>query len=384
MIPATDPGFTYIGRWPQLTVNSQIIKAAINGGPRIRFAFTGTSLVLNFINNVAYANPEIEYTIDGGAWTRTIAVADINAATSLSAGSHTCEIIAAGIRYTGAKWADARDGICFYGVTLDGGAIISPWPTGFTPKILVVGDSIGEGESLYAGQNAYPPVNDARNSWPYLIGQSLHADVWVHAFGGMSSWGVFDGYLPQIQNAYPYKMSNIVHTDPAFDVIIMEGIQNEYNVVNPGNGTTSSALRINMQILIDRMKADQPNALIYLWTPLVQWPTDGVSHDARVADIIYLASVNNLNVLHLDTLNPLGGVWGPTLNHPNLLNHQLIANYISPLINLPPPPTPPTPPPTTTENVDNVEVFTNGAYVSASLIEVYSGGKWNQGTISIL
>lgn len=330
--PCTDSNVQWIGRWPDRTVNSKATKTAINGGQRFRVGFSGTSLSLNIVVASpvdATGYPYIVYSVDGGAWTTKLCnTSSVSIASGLAAGSHTLDCYVKGVGYDNSKWTTAS-GLNIQDFVTDAGSSLSPFPTGNSKRMLVIGDSIGEGTSMYGDGSSNGGLNtsdmDGRQSWPNQLGRMIGADTWVHAFAGASFHG-YQGNIPPTATNYLYKMSGIGKADPSFDIVIIESVNND----GDGNGVTSTDFRNWYTSLINQLKTDQPGAALYCCTPVSPWaPT-------RKADVIYVANATGCTVVNLTDLAPSGGSWGANNGHPDVTHATQIANYVYTL--LPPPP----------------------------------------------
>ena len=306
---ANDSGITYIGRGTDTMSGGSPIRVAISSGCRIRLRFTGTSLALNFAVWASPTGPNfIEYAVDGGAWIRT----SINGLSTLSLASglpdteHTVEIWSiAGSYY---RW-DTLEGVRVKSFSIDDGRTISPWPTGL-PKMLTLGDSIANGDLVLADGGT-----SGRLSVSNQLAAILGYENWNHAAGGTGFYGTqpANGY-PATQINYLYKSAGVVHSDPVFDVVFIEAIQNDGTANRYAEYTT----------LLSRIIADQPTAKIFCLGLIFPDPQEQTSVQAAAAayGATYLAT-SGWVFSHPEAINQ---------KHPDVQGAATIAAYIKPTV----------------------------------------------------
>jgi hypothetical protein len=329
-ISANSANITRIGRWSNTTVGATPVIANISGGNRIRFRFTGVSVGVTFDTTPSYLDltgdtsgdpvygtvgnpityyPEYEYRIDGGAWVRNTVQTNISVS-GLSTGIHTFELWSAGLNIFCNKW-NTLAGIRVSGITIADLATISPWPT-YLPKMLVIGDSIGEGMlaiygTPYTGNQ--PSTHSGRQDFAGQLSDLIGVELWTHAFGGSAFSNTGPGQIPPTATNYLYKSNGIAKDDPDFLIVMIEATN---------NGSADSA---HLASLISQIKSDQPAATIFVLDKLYPNPASQswVQTTASAAGVQYI--------------DPSAWSYSRTgSSHPDLAGSTSIANYLQPVI----------------------------------------------------
>lgn len=191
---------------------------SINAGAEFRLLFTGTSCTLQFDMTSAGAPlSQISYQVDGtGAWTTVPIAANVVISVPSSTsdyadkGGHLVHVVVKSTSETINRWAVAsQTAVILAGVVLDAGKAISK-PAGAALKGIIYGDSITEGvRTLNATASNDTDRNDARQSWAYIMGKLLGADVGVIGFGrhGFTVTGNPD--VPIFGSSYNFLSSGV-------------------------------------------------------------------------------------------------------------------------------------------------------------------------------
>ena len=316
VIPATSNSLTYIGRWAELSSVDTVAKVAITGGQRLRFSFTGTSLSMQFVVSSHQVKPQISWSVDGGYYNRAAVITpSITLASGLTNTTHTFDCWVEATAWNNLRWT-SHDGIWITSITLDQAASINPWPTNTYGKMLVIGDSIAEGQLVLNDGLGINAANESitsissRDTFHAILGDQLGLEVWTHAFGG-SGFGftMQPGAIPPTHINYPFKMSGIPKTDPKFDIILIEAINND-----------SDDITVQYESLISLLKNDHPNAKILCLGNLLG-PADSsyVQTAASTTGCIYVSPT----------------AWSYShgnQGHPDMAGHVSIANYLATII----------------------------------------------------
>ena len=316
--PADSPNITYIGRWADLTVDNTKVKLAIASGGSFRFKFTGSNVKLSFLPFTVDPNkPEISYSIDNQAPVR-IPLQDELAITGLDATvPHTMIVWVEGVACTlkVKRWT-CKQGVGLRGVELAATGRLSAYPTGNTKKLLILGDSIGEGLLMLGGTvvRNFPQYANARLNFGNQLGTLLHADVWLHCFGGAAiGQNFFD--IPPAPANYPFILQGCPHNDPAFDVVIIEDGHNDA-------GVPADRFIGNYKILIEKVRQANPHAVVFLFPPLKPYAKDKFELVRAVAEETKCVFIDN-STWKVDA---------PNINHPSVKGHTQIAEYLKPII----------------------------------------------------
>lgn len=307
-VPANSSDITYIGRWGDLTVGGSPVKVAISGGLRSRFKFTGTSCSMQFdLTSYTYKS-EISWSIDGGAFTRqAVSLTSITLASGLVSGAHTVDIWVEGTGWNNSRWT-SFDGVRIIGVTLDSGASLTAWPLGAAGRILVIGDSIAEGQlALGSTPLSYEPsLMSGRLAFPAVVAGALNLELWDHAFGGTGFYGTMSsGAIPATNLSYPYKMAGISQSDPHFDIVLIEA----------GSNDGQANIQAAYNSLLTQIIADQPTAKLFCMGLLIG-PTEQ-SHIKAAATAKGCTYIPTSDWVYSK----------PNIGHPDAAGHASIAAY---------------------------------------------------------
>lgn len=345
IIPANSNEVEYIGRWADITRGVTPTKLGICGGCKISFGFTGTSLTMlmdlgePYIGDVCSVDtlsgqqtytpsscasqggtwltqeipfyrepPMLEFSVDGGAWTRVaVDATTISLASLLQDTLHTVEIFIAGVFFKG-RWYH-HSGVMISGYEVDTGSNVSAWKKASSGKMLVIGDSVSEGQVLLGtvGINI-PPNASGRLAFPNVLADRMGLDCWNFSFGGASITGTLEGYVcPPLDIAYDYIAEGIPKNDPQFDIVVIEA----------GSNDGSIDLTANYTNLVTKLKLDQPNATIFCMGRL--YPSGG--------DNAYISAVAAATGTHY--VSTAGWQFSaPYLAHPDQLGSAQIANSL--------------------------------------------------------
>lgn len=239
-----------------------------NPGSYLKLSFTGTSIGLNVDVSPltgggvsAGSYPSIEYSIDGGVWTRYQLVSTdtaISLATGLSAGTHTAEIHVVSTEPSLDRWTTPIEALRITGVTLDNAQTLVP-PTLKPIRVLIFGDSNGEGvECLANGQT--PSHQDAHQAYGPLFGEGFNAEYGVVAYGSQGFDQAGTGNVPALSSAWSYYFSGQSRLTaglltPAPDYILC------------CHGENGGASPTTVTSLIAAWRAAAPNAYLIFCSP---------------------------------------------------------------------------------------------------------------------
>lgn len=158
-------------------------------GAYFKTKFTGSTFgiqiapySLNDSDATDIQQPAIEYSIDGGSWTRYQigkTDRDIVLTSSESAGEHTVEVMYSAVWATLDKWTDPV-GLHIVGLFGESGSTLSP-PTIKPNVAMFYGDSHAEGHEV-SGVGVTIANQNARLAWPKLIADSLNCEYGVAGF----------------------------------------------------------------------------------------------------------------------------------------------------------------------------------------------------------
>lgn len=314
-ISATDSNIQYIGRWATVNLSGVDTKIAISSGTHLRFSFTGTSITLLF-NMYDYSYiPEIEWSIDNSAYSRSDISATMNLVSGLSDTTHTIEIWNSGIGIGDSKWT-TQAGVRLQYIRLDTGKSLSSWNTYRARKMIVIGDSIAEGQ-LVMTADANP---NGRLAFPNLLGEYLKMDVYNVSFGGASLVNTFtDGAIPPAASNYPYIMSGISQNDPSFDIALIEVMNNDSSPISPTAQT-------NYTSLLTQIENNNPGIRIFCMGRIFTEPSD----DANVQLVCESNGGTYISPVGWSYSHPVS----PNMSHPNESGHAAITQYLLPYLRL--------------------------------------------------
>jgi hypothetical protein len=180
-------------------------------GAYLKTKFSGTSFsidvdvsALTGASVLAANYPAIEYSVDGGAWTRTQLASSsttISIATGLSQGIHTVEIIFVGVMWsTNDRWTTPVMALKITGISVDSGKLLYS-PTIKPKRAMFFGDSHSEGYEA-GGVGTTVANQNARLAWPRLLADYLDAEYGVAGFAGQGYTVGGGGSVPNCQSAW--------------------------------------------------------------------------------------------------------------------------------------------------------------------------------------
>lgn len=199
-------------------------------------------------------------------------------------------------------------------------------------KMVFLGDSITVGLGVNAQRGAANEkdndMHDATKSYAFITGEKLNADFSMVAIGGMncstyagdgsSCYNFYNNYSYMRSTKVPYD--NTAETD--VDVYVISLGTNDTNQTNGTYNNSKETLDAYVTALVQRVRADHPNAKI-VWT-YGQLHTDRytVIRDA----VKKLAETdNNLYFFMVKKANTQGGSWHPTAEAQAEHAEELIA-----------------------------------------------------------
>jgi len=317
LFPADHPHITYLGRWADLPAETGRMKLAITSGGGFRFKFTGLSVTLIFQPfTVDKFRPELSYSLDGLPPMR-IPLAPAVTISDLAATEHSLIVWVEGVAVPlhVKRWS-CRQGVGLRSVALAAAGQLAPYPTGHTKKLLIIGDSIGEGLLMLGGTAGtnYPAFANARLNFGNQLGARLHADVWFQCFGGAAIAKPFQDLPPAAAN-YPFILQGVTHTDPAFDAILIEAGHNDYGI-EPARFVDA------YRTLLAIVRQANPTASVFLFPPLQP-------HAPGKFGLVQALAAETKCVF-ID--NSGWKIAMPNDGHPDVAGHTQIADYLAPLI----------------------------------------------------
>ena len=313
----TSPHITYIGRWADLPWGNGRVKLAIASGGSLQFKFTGPSVQLAFVPFTVDPHlPEISYSIDGQPPVR-IPLRDELTLTGLDATEHTFVMWVDGVAcpLNVQRWT-CRQGVGLRSVTLAANEQLAPYPTGNSKRLLIIGDSIGEGLLMLGGTVAenFPKYAQASQNFGNQLGALLQADVWFQCFGGVAISLPFRDVPPAHAN-YPFILEGCAHHDPPFDGILIEAGHNDA-------GVAADRFVADYLTLTTKVRQANPQATVFLFPPLPPYVPEKVELVRSVAaqlPCVFIA-------------NRAWQVTMPNQGHPDLHGHTQLAHYLQPII----------------------------------------------------
>ncbi len=310
---------TFIGRWADISSNDAPAKLTIASGGSFRFKFTGSSVKLVFMPftvDVAALRPEISYVIDGKPPVR-IPLEEELLLSNLEPGEHSLIVWVEGVAVplNVRRWT-CRQGVGLRSVQLAANGRLSAYPSGNSKRLLVIGDSIGEGLLMLGGTAwaNYPKFANGRLNFGNQLGARLRADVWFQCFGGAAIGKGFSDIPPAFDN-YPFIFQGYAQQDPAFDAVIIEAGHNDGSVA-PAHFVES------YKTLIDKVRKANPRAAIFLFPPLKPYAPGKFELVRAVATDKKCVFVDNHD----------WKVDAPNDSHPSLKGHTQIAEYLTPIV----------------------------------------------------
>lgn len=289
-----------------------------NPGAYFKTKFTGTSVKLNVdVSPLSGAGtsagnyPAIQYSIDGGAFTRRQLLSSdtqITLASSLSAGTHTLEVHVVAAWWQADRWNTPVSVVRVTGLELDQSASTVA-PDLFSGRMIIYGDSNSEGyESLAVGVSV--ANQDANQAFPVIMGRAFSCEYGVVGFAGQGYTAGGGGNVPNLQNAWDDYYSGQSRLSgglfsPAPDYIVSAHGQND------GSPRTAVAA------LIPAWRAAAPNAKILICIPANQNCLSTITQGVADADD------ENTHIINFGE-NLLRGSYVHS-NHLNVRGHALFA-----------------------------------------------------------
>jgi len=230
---------------------------------------------------------------------------------------HTMVVWVEGVAFTlNVKRWTCQQGVGLRGVELAATGRLSAYPTGNPKKLLILGDSIGEGLLMLGGTAArnFPQYANARLNFGNQLGALLHADVWFQCFGGAAIGRNFFDVPPAPAN-YPFILQGCPHHDPAFDSVIVEDGHNDA-------GVPADRFIENYKILIAKVRQANPQAVVFLFPPLKPYAPEKFELVRSVAAETKCVFIDN-STWKVDA---------PNVDHPSVKGHTQIAEYLKPII----------------------------------------------------
>lgn len=261
-----------------------------------------------------------DVTVDGST---SEAVRTLPLATGLSKGRHTFEVYRCNEGYCGVASLIA--------VELGG------WMEAYQApkrdlKMVFLGDSITVGLGVNAKRGAADEkdnnMHDATKSYAFITGEKLNADFSMVAIGGMncSTYPGDSSSCYNFYNNYSYMRNPKVTYDNAaetdVDVYVISLGTNDTNQTSGKYNITQETLTAYVTALVQRVRADHPNAKI-VWT-YGQLHTDRASVIKGAVDELAKADPK-LYFFRYKTTNTDGGSWHPSAAAQARQAEELIA-----------------------------------------------------------
>lgn len=265
LVPATDAGISYSGRW---AVENGTDRQTAAAGQGFRFFVSGDWCYLRVrgTGDVASA-PPISIRLDGGDWRRVEAPSGSDHIIRVydgdqTPGTHLVEVIVSAA-WPGDPWSTLRSRFMLQGLSVAPDAVVSPAPYP-ARKVLFLGDSISSGHMilsspLNAGANGR---NEARLSAPSLVSDLMGLDVINVSVAGM-------GFLkPMGQMTALPVLNNTLQGAPWTPPSGIEAV-----VINLGTNDTDTAaypdavLRPAVVEYLQAVRAKLPTARIFMLRP---------------------------------------------------------------------------------------------------------------------
>jgi len=256
-------------------------------GAYIKTQFTGTSFgmevdVSDLVTASVTANeyPAIEYSVDGGSWTRTQLASSsttLQLATGLSDATHTIEIVIVGAYWTGVdRWTTPVMAVKVTGYLVDIGKTCIA-PNIKTNTLLFYGDSHSEGYEAGAAGTTVANQN-ARLAWPRLLGELLNAEYGGAGFAGQGYTGGA-GNVPSMatswddySNSRSRLFSTLLSPPPTY---IISG--------HGDNDTIDISVATVVEALIDAWRIAAPDSFIFLLVPPNLTVATGIANGVTAA-----------------------------------------------------------------------------------------------------
>lgn len=232
-----------------------------NPGAYLKARFTGKSFGLK-VSTVELVKagvprshyPRLIYSIDDGQLVdRQLRPGDTHLplAKGLDAGTHTIEIIFAGVFWNSHdRWLVPVMALVVEGISIDQGATLQP-PFTYPGRMLVYADSHGEGhEAIAATVNV--SNQDASQAFPHLLGRAFKCEVGVVAYAGQ-------GYVKSVDGA------NLPALTATWDHYFKQGSRLVDGRFSPAPDFILTALGTNDAQLPDDQVQDAVKQLLTAW-----------------------------------------------------------------------------------------------------------------------
>lgn len=260
-IPATDPDFTYIGRWGELTTSQGVAMATVNSSSQVMINFTGTQVFGDFdVRHVAFL-AQIEARVDNGPWRLfTIDRSRIRLCQSLTPGTHRLELAVKDVDERGDRWFPPfASAVVFQGLELQPRAAISQVAQPQSPAVAFFGDSITQGVRV-AGMQIGVAGSNALESYAWLAGQALHTRHYQVAFGRQGVIRAGNGRVPPATLSFGWNFAGSPAREPAPDFLVLN--QGTNDAIFPGREYLQALLGYLREI-----RAYYPHTVIFVLRP---------------------------------------------------------------------------------------------------------------------
>lgn len=254
-------------------------------GAYIKTRFTGTTFAMEvdvaaLTGVTANQYPAIEYSVNGGSWTRIQLASSsttLQLATGLSDATHTIEIVMVGAYWTGVdRWTTPVMAIKVTGYVVDIGKTCLA-PSVKANSLLVFSDSHGEGYEA-GGAGTTVANQNARLAWPRLLANLLDAEYGAVCFAGQGYTGGA-GNVPSMatswddySNARSRLFSSLLSPAPTY---IISG--------HGDNDTVDASVTTVVEALIDAWRVAAPDAVIFLLVPPNLTVATGIANGVTAA-----------------------------------------------------------------------------------------------------
>ncbi len=313
-IPATDPAFTYIGRWGELSTGTGVAMATVNSSSQAYIAFSGSVAYGDFdVRHVSFM-AQIAVRVDDGPWRLiTIDRPQIQLCAQLSKGTHQLEIAIKDVDERGNRWFPPfASAVVFEGLEIAPQAILSAVSLPPAPTLAFLGDSITQGVRVMGMQIGVTGSN-ALESYAWLAGEELHTRHYQVAFGRQGVLRTGNGDVPPATLAFGWNFAGSPANEPAPDFLVL----------NQGTNDQRYPPREYLQGLLGYLKeirAYYPHTVIFVLRPF------GGFHSASTQQAVML--MHDPRIHYVDTTNWLKPSDYRDGVHPNRRGSEIAAQKL--------------------------------------------------------
>ncbi len=231
------------------------------------------------------------------------------------------------------KQTEASSGIVtVWGVTFAGTPVVAPPEDKIT--IEVVGDSISGGASNLATNDtvnaSYPVYQDGTQTYAYLTGEALGANVRVTQTSGYGCCGGWNsqGTDLNLQDMFPYtsywrdhSAAGLYDFDPPADIVVINLGTNDASAAAYGKiSLTNAQFKAGAKNLMTMAREKNPNAKIVWVTGMM-----GITYQTELTAAV--AELGGAEDGYFFTILPEGTSGGE--GHPNVAQHKAAAEVLT-------------------------------------------------------